>query len=73
MADELPVCAVSELTPGTIMGAGAKMIANSALAMKPGQVEPPPNHSHVNWAWYTRKAPKTTSPPWAKLITPVAR
>jgi 3-phenylpropionate/trans-cinnamate dioxygenase ferredoxin component len=30
MADELPVCAVSELTPGTVMGAGHYAVGNAA-------------------------------------------
>ena len=31
--------------------AATHTMANSALLMKPGQVAPPPNQSHVVWAW----------------------
>ena len=30
MADELPVCAVSELTPGTVTGAGHHAVGNAS-------------------------------------------
>lgn len=31
MADELPVCAVSELTPGTVTGTGHYAVGNAAV------------------------------------------